>query len=95
MRVDVGPDRLRLPYRSCKGHLSIRQIRTNAVGSERVGEGTALGHRRSSTGIGFLVAVIRVMGRCRAMGSRASLAEMEEWNCFSRDLVDSIEALSI
>ena len=64
---EVG--RLHLQYRSCKDHLSIRQIRITVVGNERVGEGIALGHFRSSTDMGLLVAVIRAMGRCRAVGS--------------------------
>jgi hypothetical protein len=64
---EVG--RLHLQYRFCKDHLSIRQIRITVVGNERVGEGIALGHFRSSTDMGLLVAVIRAMGRCRAVGS--------------------------
>ena len=90
---EVG--RLHLRYRSCKDHLSIRQIRITVVGNERVGEGTALGHFRSSTDMGLLVAVIRTMGRCRILGSRVRLAEVEEQNWVSSDLVDGIEVLSI
>jgi hypothetical protein len=86
---------LHLQYRFCKDHLSIRQIRITVVGNERVGEGTALGHFRSSTDMGLLVAVIRAMGRYRAVGSRVPLAEVEERNWVSRDLVDGIEVLSI
>lgn len=62
MRTYVGPVRLHLSCRSCKGHLSIRQIRIAVVDNERVGEGTVLEYLRSSTGIGFLVGVIRFMG---------------------------------
>jgi hypothetical protein len=64
-------------------------------GSESVGEGTVLGCLRSSTGIGFLVAVIRVLGRCRAIESEVLLMEVEEQMWVSRDLVGSIEVLSI
>ena len=62
----VGPVRLHLSCRLCKGHLSIRQIRITVVGNERVGEGTVFGCLRSSTSIRLFVAVMRVMGRCRA-----------------------------
>ena len=86
---------MHLQYRSCKDHLSIRQIRITVVGNERVGEGIALGHFRSSTDMGLLVAVIRAMVRCRAVGSRVPLAEVEERNRVSRDLVDGIEVLWI
>ena len=95
MWADVGLGRLHLQYPSCKDHLSIRQIRITVVGNERVGEGIALGHFRSSTGIESLVAVIRVMGRCRAVGSRVPLAEAEERNWVWCDLVDSFEVPSI
>jgi len=78
MRADVRPVRVHLSSRSCKGHLSIRQIRITVVGNERVGEGSALWNLCGSTGIGVLVAVITVMGWCRGMGSGVRLAEMEE-----------------
>jgi hypothetical protein len=78
MRAYVRPVRLYLSCRSCKGHLSIRQIRITVVGNERVGEGSDLWHLCSSTGIEVLVAVIRVMGWCRGMESGVRLAEMEE-----------------
>ena len=90
---EVG--RLHLRYRSCKDHLSIRQIRIAVVGNERVGEGTALGHFRNSTDMGLLVAVIRAVGWRRAVGSRVPLALVEERNWVSRDFVDEIEVLSI
>jgi hypothetical protein len=67
LMLEVG--RLHLQYRFCKDHLSIRQIPITVVGNERVGEGIALGHFRSSTDMGLLVVVIRAMGRCRAVGS--------------------------
>ena len=78
MRAYVRPVRLYLSCRSCKGHLSIRQIRITVAGSERVGEGSALWHLRSSTDIEVLVAVIRAMGWCRGMGSGVRLADMME-----------------
>ena len=90
-----GVGRLHLQYRSCKDHLSIRQIRITVVGNERVGEGIALGHFRSSTDMGLLVAVIRDMGRCPAVRSWVPLAEAEDRNWVSRDLLDGIEVLSI
>ena len=62
---EVG--RLRLQDRFCKDHLSTRQIRTTAVGNEGIGEGNALGHSRSSTDMGLLLAVIRVVDRCRTV----------------------------
>jgi hypothetical protein len=91
----VGPVRLYLSCRSCKGHLSIRQIRITVAGNERVGEGTVLVCLRSCTGILFLVAVIRVMGRCRAVESGVPLTEVDERIWVSRGLVSSIEVLSI
>jgi hypothetical protein len=91
----VGLVRLHLSCRSRKCHLSIRRIRIVVVGNESVGEGTVLRCFRSPTGIGFLVAVIRVLGRCRAMESEVLLIEVEEQVRVSRDLVGSIEVLSI
>lgn len=86
---------MRLQYRSCKDHLSIRQIRIIVVGNERVGEGIALGHFRSSTDMGLPVGVIRAMGRCRTEGSRVPLAKVREQNWVSSDLVDGVEVLWI
>jgi hypothetical protein len=86
---------LRLQYRFCKDHLSIRQIRITVVGNEIVGEDFALGHFRSSTDMGLPVRVIRAMGRCRTAGSRVPLAEVREQNWVSSDLVDGVEVLWI
>jgi hypothetical protein len=70
-------------------------LESSSWGNESVGEGTVLRCFRSPTGIGFLVAVIRVLGRCRAMESEVLLIEVEEQVRVSRDLVGSIEVLSI
>jgi hypothetical protein len=89
----VGLVRLHLPCRSCKGHLPIRQVRTTIEENESVGEGNVLECVQSSTSIGFLVAVIRVLGR--AMGPGVVLTEVEQRTSASRDLAGSTEVLSI